>query len=245
MKRSDDVTLLSRGKHNAGFSILLGLATILVILACAFSVVLILLFSPSFYASIHEKMGTADLLNLAPNQIERLVDSIIRYYSFQSNHLQTEAVFKDGMIGNFFTPDELVHMAEVNGVFLGLMILTPIFVIFTIMIVLSTFLVNKNNGLSRKTLARGTFFGSVIFAAFMVILGLWVLIDFYSVFQIMHDIIFPKGGYTFTSKLIVLLPTELFNAAGVIIVATTITITLILLVLGALGIFYKRKTIVE
>ena len=213
--------------------------TVAFILSTAFISVFGMLYTPSFYTGIHESSDTATKLNLSSEELRRLTQHLIDYFSYRNNDLQINVTLLNGFQYPFFTADELSHMVDVKNIFTGLWVFIVMSLAAMITLILVCIFVEKY---PLKTIMKGIFFGSLGFLGFISVLGIIVAIDFNAAFTIMHMVLFPQGNWTFSTSMVTLLPNLLFNTAAYVVVGVAAGATAALL--GTSMIFfiiYTRK----
>ena len=98
----------------------------------------------------------------------------------------------------FYHEKEVVHMAEVQTLWLGLDGFSRYGAIAAgVMLIAGIILPEK--GRRRAVLANGMFWACGIFGGVMVFLGIWALLDFSSFWTVFHFLIFPSSLFRFLS----------------------------------------------
>jgi uncharacterized membrane protein len=151
-----------------------------------------------------------------------------------------------------FTENELSHMRDVRFLFNSFRLITLLFLLFLLIyFVLETQRIKKLKGSKLRKekklfLEKKTFFikttkqASIFSLIFLVLLVLFVLLNFNFSFDVFHRIFFPQGNWIFPhdSLLITLFPSEFFFSMASKILL--ITFSVVLLIILALSVVEKR-----
>ena len=104
-------------------------------------------------------------------------------------------VYRDDL---FSIDKEVVHMAEVQTLWLGLEAFAKYGALGAAALLLIGFLLIER-GKKRAILASGIFWGCGILGGVLVLLGIWALLDFDSFWTVFHFLIFPKTLFQYLS----------------------------------------------
>lgn len=121
--------------------------------------------------------------------------------------------FKGKQELNHFTDEEKSHMGDVKFVISSINFIYYSSTIFFIIIFMILYLLSKKNKLLFiEHLSKIILYGSTAALAFLILLFLWSVFSFDTLFFLMHLIIFPQGNWTFPAEslLITLFPERFF-----------------------------------
>lgn len=149
-------------------------------------------YSRSFYENQAEKAEALYELNTTSEELNKITDAFINYFSFKTNNLQL--TFKSGgKDALFFTENELSHMSDVKELFKNV-IAGALSLIITGLIILALLIIVKRKE-SAKFISFGLITGCIIAVAVIAVTALTVMTDFDFFFNLFHKIFFPQGNY--------------------------------------------------
>jgi integral membrane protein (TIGR01906 family) len=162
----------------------------------------------SFYYSEYDKNNVydnvAELNNMNISESKNYVKDVTEnIFSF----------FKGKAELKYFTDEEKSHMNNVKFVISSINFIYYSSAIFFIIIFIILYLLHKNNKISFiEHLSKILLYGSSASLIFLVILFLWSVFSFESLFFLMHLVLFPQGNWMFdpSSMLITLFPERFF-----------------------------------
>lgn len=141
-----------------------------------------------------------------------------------------EYLFDDGDLLVDYTAAEVSHLADVKKV------LEWADYYFIFLLAVEVFLLVMIYCLERKELWKAFFYGGIVSSCVLVLILLWSLIDFNSLFTLFHLVFFPQGNWMFAegSKLITLFDYNFFFslAAGIFVKAIIFSVLMVLVGLG-------------
>lgn len=173
--------------------------------------------------------------------LNQLLDHTLDYTYGNKPNFQYQITLLDGRTIDAFTETEVLHMIDVQNLFLAGRALT-LFSLLSLVLIGSWFLINPTKfKRSNFKVMRNTIIGILLFT--LVILG-FASTDFSNAFVIFHQIFFSNDLWILyaTDYLIIMLPEVLFFRLAIrIIISLVIYLVLILGVLTYLGRNAKRK----
>ncbi|MBQ1820752.1 MAG: DUF1461 domain-containing protein [Clostridia bacterium] len=177
---------------------------------CIIFATLILLFSVAFFTvslilkdndSIEQKykeLGVSEDMGIATPDLARATTALLDYMRGERADIKVEAkVFGETEI-LFPQEKEIVHMAEVQSLWIGLRSFALFGAIGAAALLLFGFFFTER-GKRRAILSGGMFWGCGIFGGMLAFLGIWAVLDFNSFWTIFHFIIFPASLFQYLS----------------------------------------------
>lgn len=141
--------------------------------------------------TMEQKMSTPDLAGAT--------EALLDYMRGERPNIKYAARVNGAELPNIFYHErEIVHMAEVQTLWLGLDGFSRYGAIAAgVMLIAGIILPEK--GKRRPVLANGMFWACGIFGGVMVFFGIWALLDFSSFWTVFHFLIFPASLFQFLS----------------------------------------------
>ena len=175
------------------FAGLAGLATMITIVAIAVLVFL----NPVYVGFGQGRAGASELTGYDDATVQRVTNAILHDLIVGPPSFDVQV---DGaaVLGE----RERAHMADVRNVFAGFGALA----ILAVLILVNETLLWRRTAWFRRSIRRG----AVILAMLVVVLGLFAVFAFDTVFETFHELLFPPGSFDFdaNSKLIQLFPDQ-------------------------------------
>ena len=145
---------------------------------------------------------------------------------------------------NEFNEREKEHLLDVrNIVSVSKLSLYVLFLLFTLLLLMSAFMLKINNYIA-NFIGRVLVFGGFLTIALASILFFFINFDFASAFEAFHSLFFDKGTYAFdpAKELIVnLYPEQLFMDLGLKISKWAVLASVIVILAGAFLIFKSKS----
>jgi integral membrane protein (TIGR01906 family) len=197
----------------------------------------------SFYYEQFATNNSYQKANTSPIELKRLIDHTLDYTYGLKPEFQYQITLNDGRVIDAFSEREILHMEDVQNLFIGGRLLT-LFSLLSLVLITSYFLINykKFDKANFKVMAN-TIIGILAFT--LVVLG-FAAIDFTRAFTIFHEIFFSNDLWILysTDYLIIMLPEILFfRLALQIIVGLVVYLTALLILLFRLASNKSRKVI--
>ncbi|MCL2751500.1 MAG: TIGR01906 family membrane protein [Firmicutes bacterium] len=223
-------------------------ATLLLIVGLMFVTFTAVAYNRAFYRMEHNMWSTRSELGIDQDDLDRVVDQLIRYFTRPKQSLQVEVEFLRDAPGSdardFYTEDAISHMADVKKMFTAVHYMAGFFTGGALAMFAAIFLFDKKR--RRKTLADGAFWGAGAFLLISVLIGGIMLYDFEWGFTLFHEVFFRKQGnwqFPMGDTLITLLPEELFMHAAFIILFVGLAAAAALFIYGLTSKIRRRKQV--
>ena len=183
-------------------------------------------FNNSFYREKFSKYGV-------DGNISSLHEKVINFVKGENQELPNE-----------FNERERQHLLDVrNIVSVSKLSLYVLFLLFTLLLLMSAFMLKINNYIA-NFIGRVLVFGGFLTIALASILFFFINFDFASAFEAFHSLFFDKGTYAFdpAKELIVnLYPEQLFMDLGLKISKWAVLASVIVILAGAFLIFKSKS----
>jgi hypothetical protein len=183
---------------------LIVLAAVLLFLVIILGSFSVMIYDKNFYYKEYSKNGVyaklSDNRTYAVDYAANVTDNVVNY-------------LRGGAELNYFSDDEKSHMRDVKFVISGINFMYYSSAIFFIIIFgILYFIVKKDKVDFVDIISKILLYGSMASLAFLIIIFLWVVFSFDTLFFIMHLAFFPQGNWMFPSEslLITLFPEQFF-----------------------------------
>jgi hypothetical protein len=178
---------------------------------CVIVATIVLLFSAGFFTvslilrdndAIEQKYRDLDVssrIGISTPDLARATTALLDYMRGDRVNIKVEAKINgEDQKDVFWHEKEIVHMAEVQTLWLGLEAFAKIGAVGASALLLVGFLLIER-GKKRAILASGIFWGCGIFGGVLAFLGIWAILDFSSFWTVFHFLIFPKSLFRYLS----------------------------------------------
>ena len=178
---------------------------------CVILATLVLLFSAAFFTislilkdngSIEQKYKELDVsseLGMSTPDLAKATTALLDYMRGDRVNIKVEAKVDGVDRKDIFTYEkEIVHMAEVQTLWLGLESFAKYGAMGAAALLLIGFLLIER-GKKRAILSSGIFWACGIFGGVLVFMGVWALLDFSSFWTVFHFLIFPASLFRYLS----------------------------------------------
>ena len=229
-----------------------------IILINSILLIIIILFSPlshyifnlDCYLTLYENNGVFLILN--EDDVVSLTKNLFNFFKYGESYknciFESYVKYTDKSISSvaFFRPKEINHLDDVRR------LLSKIFIMYyasiILLIILIILLIERNIFNFIKNIGYSFIISST--AVMLVMVNLYLLSkNFWRLFENFHLMFFPQGNYTFpeNSLIITLFPFGFFNDFFIMLVVYSSVLSIILLILGIIGINLTkiRKSIPE
>ena len=162
-----------------------------------------------FYKREYEKYEVLSELDMEMEDVMFVTTEMMDYLIGKRETLEVYT-HVDGAYQDFFNTQDRLHMEDVKHLFLSGLALRRGAFLLAILFLACIFLIK---GDVQKILARGYLAGLGITMLGVIILGIWVLLDFNQIFTIFHEILFTNDLWLFdpaTDYMIRMLPEGFF-----------------------------------
>ena len=178
---------------------------------CVILATLVLLFSVGFFTvslvlkdngAIEQKYKDLDVgaeMGMSTPDLAKATTVLLDYMRGERANIKVSARVNGAELPEvFYHQKEIVHMAEVQNLWLGLTAFARYGAIGAAALLIAGFLLIER-GKRRAVLASGLFWGCGIFGGVLAFLGVWALLDFSSFWTVFHFIIFPGSLFQYLS----------------------------------------------
>ncbi|MBR4905423.1 MAG: DUF1461 domain-containing protein [Clostridia bacterium] len=178
---------------------------------CVIIATIVLLFSIGFFTvslilkdndAIEQKYRDLDVssqMGMSTPDLARATTALLDYMRGDRVNIKVEAKINGEDVKDVFWHEkEIVHMAEVQTLWLGMEAFAKIGAAGALALLLIGFLLIER-GKKRAILASGIFWGCGIFGGALAFLGIWAILDFSSFWTVFHFIIFPASLFQYLS----------------------------------------------
>ena len=207
-------------------------SSLVYLLAVVYAVVFFGMARGNFFDSIIEKRQLEMHLEIDAEELEQVMDRLMAYVKCwdETDSPQMKVVVA-GVEADFYTEEELVHLADVQRLMEGM---SKVFLALTFTAILGTVYLWKKKQL--KNMALGYFVALGLIVACGISIGLIMLQGTQEFIQWFHHIFFPQGGWMFHSaysRIVWFFPNMLYEKAllfacgwlvSVVILFTTLSV---------------------
>ncbi len=190
-----------------------------------------------WYEAEYEKYDVLTDLEMEMKDAMHVTKEMMAYLRGNREDLVVDTIV-NGEEREFFNDREKAHMADVRNLFVGGIRLRRISVVILIITVVTLIFIKAD---WKKLLAKSYLIGGILFALAVLILGLLISRDFYTYFELFHEILFTNDLWLLdwnTDLLIRMLPEGFFFDMALRIGAIFISL---LLCFGAFSIVILRR----
>jgi integral membrane protein (TIGR01906 family) len=199
-------------------------------------------YSRWFYNHQFEINNTSEDVGLSNEDLGRLRDGWIAYFSGRSDTLQIEVSFHGGPPTPFYNDDELSHMEDVKVIFLAVRTLGWVLMSVGVVLLAASIFTNRTKKDRMKTFSFGSILGCAVFLTIGITLGIVIAVNFEDFFILFHEIFFPQGNWQFSTPMVAILTESLFMDAAIYILCIGVSFTILLLASGIVVKALERKT---
>ncbi len=178
---------------------------------CAIIATLVLLFSVAFFTvsqilkdndyieQKYKELGVSAQMGMSTPDLSRATTALLDYMRGERANIRVEARVNGADLPDVFWHEkEVVHMAEVQSLYLGLESFAKYGAVGAAVLLLVGFLLMER-GKRRALLSSAMFWGTGIFGGVLVFFGIWSILDFSSFWTVFHFIIFPSSLFQYLS----------------------------------------------
>lgn len=167
-------------------------ATLLLLFAVAFFTVSLILRDSDYFEQQYKERNVSELTGISTPDLSRATNTLLEYMRGERANIRVEARKNGENIPDlFFREKEIVHMAEVQDLWLSLSSFAKYGSIAAAVLLLVGILLMQR-GTRRELISSGMFWGTGVFGGVLAFMGIWAILDFDSFWTVFHFIIFPK-----------------------------------------------------
>ena len=173
------------------------LATLLLLYAVAFITVSIVLKDSDFIEDQYVKQNVSEQMGMSVPDLSEATDSLLSYMRGERDSIRVGARVNGAELDNiFYHEKEVVHMAEVQTLWLGLESFAW-YAILGSFALLAVGIALPERGKRRAVVGSGIIWGAGIFGGVLVFFGAWAVMNFQSFWTVFHFIIFPGSLFQY------------------------------------------------
>lgn len=172
-------------------------ATLLLLFSVAFWSISLVLQNNDYIEEAFQKQNVSELMGMSTPDLAAATDTLLSYMRGERENIRFSARVNGVVLDNiFYHEKEVVHMAEVQTLWLGLTAfsrLAPL--VGTVLLLFGVLLTQR--GARRLTLGSGVVWGAGIFGGVLLFFGAWAIMNFQSFWTVFHFIIFPGSLFQY------------------------------------------------
>ena len=174
------------------------LATLMLLFSVGFFTVSLILKDGDMIEQKYKELDVSATMGMTTPDLARATTVLLDYMRGDRANIKVEARVFGEERELFNQPKEIVHMTEVQDLWLGLSAFAKYGAVAAAALLLIGFLLIER-GARRAVLSSGLFWGCGIFGGVLAFLGVWAILDFDSFWTIFHFIIFPASLFQYLS----------------------------------------------
>lgn len=199
-------------KRNAVYTALLTIASLLIITAVLFTSLQFCMNQRDWYYESYVKYGTAKETQISDEEMTEAIFRLIDYMEGRADSIQL-SVTENGQTVEMYNRQEIDHMVDVRALYQAWRAVRTyggILAAITIAVCMLTLPKGQRIGM----LCRGFLIAAAVFGAVLIVLGIWVAVDFNSFWTEFHHLFFTNDLWLMdyrTCRMIRICPLQLFN----------------------------------
>ena len=175
------------------------IATIVLLFSAGFFTVSLILKDNDAIEKQYRDLDVSSQVGISTPDLARATTAILDYMRGDRVNIKVEAKINGEDVKDVFWHEkEIVHMAEVQTLWLGMEAFTKVGALGASALLLIGFLLIER-GKKRAILASGIFWGCGVFGGVLAFFGIWAILDFSSFWTVFHFIIFPSSLFQYLS----------------------------------------------
>ena len=175
------------------------IATLVLLFSAAFFTVSLILRDNDAIEQKYKELDVSSQVGISTPDLSRATTALLDYMRGERVNIKVEAKVNGEETNDlFYHEKEIVHMAEVQTLWLGLEAFAKYGAMGAPVLLLFGFLLIER-GKKRAILGSGIFWGSGIFGGILAFLGVWAVLDFSSFWTVFHFMIFPQSLFRYLS----------------------------------------------
>ena len=199
-------------KKNAVYTALLAIAALLIIIAVLFTSLQICVNQRNWYYESYVKYGTANETLISDEDMTEAIFRLIDYMEGRADSIQL-SVTENGQTVEMYNQQEIDHMVDVRALYQAWRAVRTyggILAAIIIAVCMATLPKGERTGM----LCRGFLIAAAVFGAVLIVLGIWVAVDFNSFWTEFHHLFFTNELWLMdyrTCRMIRICPLQFFN----------------------------------
>lgn len=199
-------------KKNAVYTAMLAIAALLIIIAVLFTSLQICVNQRNWYYESYVKYGTAKETLISDEEMTEAIFRLIDYMEGRADSIQLSVV-ENGQTVEMYNRQEIDHMVDVRALYQAWRAVRTYGGILAVMII-AVCMATLPKGERMGMLCRGFLIAAAVFGAVLIVLGIWVAVDFNSFWTEFHHLFFTNDLWLMdyrTCRMIRICPLQLFN----------------------------------
>lgn len=199
-------------KRNAVYTALLAAAALLIIIAVLFTSLQICVNQRNWYYESYVKYGTAKETLISDEEMTEAIFRLIDYMEGRADSIQL-SVSENGQTVEMYNQQEIDHMVDVRALYQAWRAVRTYGGILAV-IIIAVCMATLPKGERIGMLCRGFLIAAAVFGAVLIVLGIWVAVDFNSFWTEFHHLFFTNDLWLMdyrTCRMIRICPLQLFN----------------------------------
>ena len=171
--------------------------TLLLLFAVAFTSIALVLKDSDYIEDQYQKQNVSEQMGMSVPDLSAATDVLLEYMRGERENIRFGARVNGAEIGNiFYHEKEVVHMAEVQSLWLGLSSFSRYAMLAGIaLLILGGVLPER--GKKRAVFGSGVIWGAGVFGGVLAFFGVWAIMNFQSFWTVFHFIIFPASLFQY------------------------------------------------
>lgn len=175
------------------------IGTLLLLLSAAIFTISLVLRDSDYIEQKYRELDVGTEMGISTPDLARATNALLDYMRGERANIKVDARVNGEEVADLFSQEkEIVHMAEVQTLWLGLVGFSKFAPIAGAALLLIGFLIMEH-GKRRALLSSGLFWACGIFGGVLGFLGVWAIMDFSSFWTVFHFLIFPKSLFQYLS----------------------------------------------
>ena len=173
------------------------LATLLLLFAAGVQSTALVLKDSDFIEEQYQKQNVSELMGMSVPDLSAATEVLLSYMRGERENIRFAARVNGAELNNiFYHEKEVVHMAEVQSLWLGLDAFSW-YGIIAAAVLLVIGIALPERGKRRAIFGSGVIWGAGIFGGVLVFFGVWAVMNFQSFWTVFHFIIFPGSLFQY------------------------------------------------
>ena len=175
------------------------LAALVLLFSVAFFTVSLILKDSDYIEQKYKELDVSTQMGMSVPDLSKATEVLLDYMRGERVNIKVDAkVNGEDVPDVFYHEKEIVHMAEVQTLWLGLDAFAKFGAIGALALLFVGFLLIER-GKKRAILSSGIFWSCGIFGGVLGFLGIWAILDFQSFWTVFHFLIFPSSLFRYLS----------------------------------------------